>query len=110
MLSRPSVRSTVALLALIAGADAVGAGVDFDRDVRPVLAAKCFACHGPDAEARKEELQMSEAFDKNGVPVPINKPPPPDARTGRWASLQMVFCTLKDEEGYWLDTGILELL
>ena len=63
-----------------------------------------------DAEARKEELQMTEAFDKGGVPVPINKPPPPDARTGRWASLQMVFCTLKDEEGYWLDTGILELL
>lgn len=63
-----------------------------------------------DAEARKEELRITEAFDRDGVPVQINRPPPPDARTAPWASLQMIFCTLKDEEGYWLDTGILELL
>jgi hypothetical protein len=60
-----------------------------------------------EAEARKEELQIVEAFDKNGDPVRINKPPPADARTARWASLQMIFRTLTDEEGYWLDTGIL---
>jgi hypothetical protein len=63
-----------------------------------------------DAEARKEELRISEAFDQAGVSVQVNRPPPPDARTASWASLQMIFCTLKDEEGYWLDTGILELL
>ncbi len=60
-----------------------------------------------EAEARKEELQIVEAFDENGDPVRINKAPPPDARTARWASLQMIFRTLTDEEGYWLDTGIL---
>jgi hypothetical protein len=27
--------------------------VDFDRAVRPILAAKCLTCHGPDADARK---------------------------------------------------------
>lgn len=60
-----------------------------------------------DAEARKEELRIIEAFDANGDPVRVNKTPPPDARTTNWASLQMIFRTLTDEEGYWLDTGIL---
>ena len=32
--------------------------VDFNRQVRPILAEKCFACHGPDAEARKAELRL----------------------------------------------------
>ena len=32
--------------------------VDFSREVRPILAAKCFACHGPDAEARRGGLRL----------------------------------------------------
>ena len=32
--------------------------VDFDRDVRPILAEKCFACHGPDNKARKADLKL----------------------------------------------------
>ena len=32
--------------------------VDFDREIRPVLAAKCLACHGPDAEAREAGLRL----------------------------------------------------
>jgi cytochrome c553 len=37
---------------------AAPASVDFDREIRPVLAAKCFSCHGPDAESRKAGLRL----------------------------------------------------
>lgn len=35
--------------------------VQYNRDVRPILADKCFRCHGPDAAARKVELRLDEA-------------------------------------------------
>src|SRR5262249_11350788 len=31
---------------------------DFNREVRPILAANCFTCHGPDAAERKAELRL----------------------------------------------------
>ncbi|MGD2018877.1 MAG: PSD1 and planctomycete cytochrome C domain-containing protein [Planctomycetota bacterium] len=47
--------STSALLLL---ALAPGDPVDFAREVRPILAEHCFACHGPDAAARKADLRL----------------------------------------------------
>jgi cytochrome c553 len=66
--SRPELsdRTTMRSLLLIAGclislaraaaADPGTARVDFNRDVRPILAENCFACHGPDERARKGKL------------------------------------------------------
>ncbi len=32
--------------------------VDFNRDIRPILANNCILCHGPDAKARKGDLRL----------------------------------------------------
>jgi Planctomycete cytochrome C len=32
--------------------------VEFNRDVRPILSDKCFACHGADATARESGLRL----------------------------------------------------
>src|SRR4026208_2413171 len=73
--------------------------VSFNRDIRPILANNCFACHGPDEKQRETKFHFDtrEAmFLEEGVIVPgsaaksllvkkINEPnpedrmPPPDS-------------------------------
>jgi hypothetical protein len=37
---------------------AMGADLEFNRDVRPILSDKCFHCHGPDAAAKKVPVRL----------------------------------------------------
>ncbi len=37
---------------------AAGQRLDFNQDVQPILAARCFSCHGPDPEMRKAGLRL----------------------------------------------------
>jgi hypothetical protein len=46
--------------------------VDFNQEIRPLLASKCYACHGPDEGGRKAKLRLDlrEVALKNEVIVP----------------------------------------
>jgi hypothetical protein len=35
-------------------------GIEYNRDIRPILAENCFACHGPDSAARKAGLRIDQ--------------------------------------------------
>src|SRR5579872_4122130 len=37
--------------------------LEYNRDVRPILAENCFACHGPDSAARKAGLRIDRRDD-----------------------------------------------
>ncbi len=42
----------------LGSAGAEPAAVEFNRDIRPILSDRCFACHGPDASQRKTKLRF----------------------------------------------------
>jgi mono/diheme cytochrome c family protein len=46
--------------------------LEYNRDVRPILAENCFACHGPDSAARKADLRLDRREDAvaSGALVP----------------------------------------
>ncbi len=48
--------SIVSFSCLLRAADEV----DYNHDVRPILAEKCYPCHGPDKKARKAKLRLDE--------------------------------------------------
>jgi len=109
--TRLAVLSSFALLfgCVIASraADPAVKPVDFSRDVKPVLATKCYACHGPDEGKRKGKLRldMKEAAlkkvvkpgDAAGSPLvkrittddPTEVMPPTTAHTGALSPQQI---------------------
>ena len=54
-----SLLSTLGLTLMLA-VPATAGKLEYNRDVRPILAENCFACHGPDSAARKADLRLDQ--------------------------------------------------
>jgi hypothetical protein len=50
----------VAMLSCASAGSGSGVEADFNRDVKPILSGKCFACHGPDGAERKAGLRLDQ--------------------------------------------------
>jgi cytochrome c553 len=55
---RRSSLAALSLLLLAPAAPAADASVSYSRDVKPLLAGRCCACHGPDEDKRKAKLRL----------------------------------------------------
>jgi hypothetical protein len=50
------IRTVLAFLCAFAASPA--AGIDFSRDIQPILSENCCHCHGQDANERKADLRL----------------------------------------------------
>lgn len=55
-----SILSILMLLTLGAWADEAAAAIDFARDVKPILAERCYNCHGPEKQKNGLRLDVRE--------------------------------------------------
>ncbi len=62
----PTLECVVAII-VCSGAGALAQEISFNRDIRPILAERCFACHGADTNKRKAKLRLDRATGTDGA-------------------------------------------
>ena len=81
-------RTLAILAATLAPLHAANERLIFNRDIRPILSDKCFACHGTDAKHREAERRLDTADgayrEKDGI-VAIK--PGDLAKSDAWARI-----------------------
>ncbi len=67
-----AVLATFAAFTAFAGPASAQSKIEFNRDIRPILSDKCFACHGPDTTKLKGKLRLDlrDVAVKKGAIVP----------------------------------------
>src|SRR5262245_18468644 len=105
------------LIAIASIAIAAEPAVDYTREIRPLLADRCYACHGPDSAKRKAKLRLDQRDEAIKVAIkPSNAAdstivkrissthddemmPPPEAKKPRLSSEQVQLIKR------WIDQG-----
>jgi hypothetical protein len=64
----------LALTFALLNADPPARRVEYNRDVRPILAENCFACHGADSAARKADLRLDQSEGARKAAIVPGKP------------------------------------
>jgi mono/diheme cytochrome c family protein len=67
-------RAALCLLVWLATSVNAGAQVDFNRQVRPILAEHCFQCHGPDGDKRSADLRLDVEADAKKSAIVAGSP------------------------------------
>jgi hypothetical protein len=70
--------TALVLLFPLSGGHLCAAGVDFNRDIRPIFSDHCYACHGPDQNTRRAELRLDSRESALESEAPVIIPGQPD--------------------------------
>lgn len=65
--SNPVVLILLGLLSLLSSRPMQAGPINFNRDIRPILADRCFHCHGPARANREADLRLDQPDGKEGA-------------------------------------------
>ncbi len=68
------IHSIISIVLTLAASHLSAAEIEFNRDIRPLLSDRCFACHGPDETHREAELRLDIEESAKASAIVVGEP------------------------------------